>query len=218
MRHDLKLAKALPKYELVSAALPDPSTPDQDNDRDPDGVNADACDADRGSQTAEHGGDPEGNAGPVVLHPAQADAIVSALEQIPARANLPAENLRFAEAQMVEAARHLSPKDLRMLGATVRDRLDADGPEPAEEKAAAKESLWMKGASKGLRFGGFLANENAELLRVLIEAGSGPKKTPDGERDPRSRTKRQADALVGILNAAAGSGTPHPVMAGSRRT
>jgi hypothetical protein len=34
----------------------------------------------------------------VVLHPAQADAIVSALEQIPARANVPPENLQFAEA------------------------------------------------------------------------------------------------------------------------
>jgi hypothetical protein len=41
----------------------------------------------------------------VVLHPARADAIVSALEQIPARANVPPENLQFAEAQMVEAAR-----------------------------------------------------------------------------------------------------------------
>src|SRR4051812_22114608 len=90
------------------------------------------------------------------------------------------------------------------------DRLDTDGPEPAEDKAAAKEALWLKAASKGVRFGGFLANENAELLQTLIEAGAGPRKTPDGQRDPRSRTKRQADALTAILNAAAGSGNAAP--------
>ena len=214
VRHDLKLAKALPTYELVSAALPDPSTPDHDHDRDPDSMNADACNADRDDQSAEHGAHPAANAGPVVLHPAQADAIVSALEQIPARANVAAQDLRVAEAQMVEAARHLSPKDLRLLSTTVRDRLDADGPEPAEDKAAAKEALWLKSASKGVRFGGFLANENAELLQTLIEAGASPKKTPDGHRDPRPRTKRQADALVNILNAAAESGNAAPAHGG----
>jgi hypothetical protein len=147
---------------------------------------------------------------PVLLHPAQADAIVSALEQIPARAMVAVEDLLEAEAQLVEAARHLSPSDLRRLGAKIRDLLDTDGPEPAEDAAAAREALWLKSAPKGVRFGGFLANENAELFRVLIEAGAGPKKTPDGERDPRSRTKRNADALVDVLNAAAGSGNAAP--------
>ncbi|HEY0690167.1 MAG TPA: DUF222 domain-containing protein, partial [Kribbella sp.] len=131
---------------------------------------------------------PAGGAGgggarrPVLLHPAQAEAIVSALEQVPARAMVPAEDLLAAETQLVEAARHLSPADLRRLGAKVRDLLDTDGPEPAEDAAAAREALWLKAAAKGVRFGGFLANENAELLRVLIEAGAGPKKTPDGAR------------------------------------
>jgi Domain of unknown function (DUF222) len=109
---------------------------------------------------------------PVLLHPAQAEAIVSALEQVPARAMVPVEDLTEAEAVLVEAARHLSPADLRRLGAKIRDLLDTDGPEPAEDAAAAREALWLKTASKGVRFGGFLANENAELLRVLIEAGA----------------------------------------------
>jgi hypothetical protein len=171
-----------------------------------DGVNA-------GEGTGGEGAGGEGSTGgvrPVLLHPAQAEAIVSALEQVPARAMVPAEDMLEAEAQLVEAARHLSPGELRRLGAKVRDLLDTDGPEPAEDAAAAREALWLKTASKGVRFGGFLANENAELLRVLIEAGAGPKKTPDGQRDPRSRTKRQADALTAILNAAAGSGNAAP--------
>ncbi|HEY0694404.1 MAG TPA: hypothetical protein VGD71_35900, partial [Kribbella sp.] len=162
VRHDLKLAKALPKYQIVSAALPDPCTPNYDHDEplrddqpapqdntDPNtaptagSANTETADAAPDDVTVEHGGHQAGEAGRVVLHPAQADAIVSALEQIPTRANVPPENLQVAETQMVEAARHLSPKDLRMLGATVRDRLDADGPEPAEDKAAAKEALWL---------------------------------------------------------------------------
>jgi Domain of unknown function (DUF222) len=195
VRHDLKLAKALPRYAIVSAALPDPTSPQNhyDNDsgwlsqddqsatedtadpnqhtgptagsdigdrsenaetgeQDHNGANPNA-DGHHNGATTEQGADPAGEAGPLLLHPAQADAIVSALEQIPTRANVPVENLQSAEAQMVEAARHLSPKDLRMLGATVRDRLDTDGPEPAEDKAAAKEALWLKSATKGVRFG-----------------------------------------------------------------
>jgi hypothetical protein len=144
----------------------------------------------------------------VVLHPAQADAIVSALEQVPARAMVPVDDL--AAAQLVEAARHLPPGDLRRLGAKIRDLLDTDGPEPAEDAAAARDALWLRSAPKGVRFGGFPADDNAELLRVLIGAGAGPRKSPDGGRDPRSRAKRQADALVAILTAAAASGTAAP--------
>ncbi|WP_344115612.1 HNH endonuclease signature motif containing protein, partial [Kribbella alba] len=69
------------------------------------------------------------------------------------------------------------------------------------------EAFWMKNADHGLKFGGFLANENAELLNTLIDANAKPHKTIDGEQDPRSREKRQADALTTVLNAAAGAGT-----------
>jgi hypothetical protein len=65
----------------------------------------------------------------------------------------------------------------------------------------------MKNADHGLKFGGYLANENAELLNSLIDANAKPHKTIDGEQDPRSREKRQADALTTVLNAAAGAGT-----------
>ena len=92
----------------------------------------------------------------------------------------------------------------------MRDRLDTDGREPAEDKAASKEGLWLKTATEGIGSVGFLANENAALLQSLIDAGSGPRKTLDGELDPRSRGKRQADALVDVLNAAAGSGQAAP--------
>jgi hypothetical protein len=199
VRRDLKLAAALPKYELVSAALPTPTDDLDDGQADADGS---------GPGTPEAGGAEDredGAEAPVLLHLAQARAIVSALEKVPT--TVPVEHVVAAEEQMVRAARHLSPGDLRDLGRQILELLDTDGPEPAEDKAYAREAFWMKNADHGLKFGGFLANENAELLNSLIDANAKPHKTIDGEQDPRSRDKRQADALTTVLNAAAGAGT-----------
>jgi hypothetical protein len=200
VRRDLKLAAALPKYELVSAALPTP-TDDLDTDGDSAGT---AVDSDVDGE--DHGSDGDTGAEiPVLLHLAQARAIVSALEKVPT--TVPVEHVVAAEEQMVRAARHLPPGDLRDLGRQVLELLDTDGPEPAEDKAYAREAFWLKNADHGLKFGGFLANENAELLNALIDANAKPHKTIDGEQDPRTREKRQADALTTVLNAAAGAGT-----------
>ncbi|WTK91856.1 HNH endonuclease [Kribbella sp. NBC_01510] len=100
---------------------------------------------------------------------------------------------------------------MRKLGVEVRNRLDTDGPEPTgDEDTWSQEALWLKQADHGVRFGGYLAAENAELLQTLIFAGAKPHKTPDGHRDPRPRGKRQADALTAILATAAGAGTAVP--------
>jgi hypothetical protein len=144
-------------------------------------------------------------AGPL-LHLDQARAIVASLEAIPKAAMVPVEDLVAAEEQMVKAAGNLAPSDLYRLGKQVRNILDTDGPAPAEDNAYRNETFWMKNAEHGLRFGGYLANENAELLHTLIHANAKPHKTVDGQSDPRSRDKRQADALTVVLNAAAGSG------------
>ncbi|MEU4192600.1 DUF222 domain-containing protein [Kribbella sp. NPDC026611] len=139
----------------------------------------------------------------VVLRPAQAEAIVSALEKVPA--SVPVDDVVVAERELVTLARHLSPSELRRAGQRVRDLLDPDGPEPEEQKAYARESLVLSVADRGVKFRGYLANENAELLRSLIHAGARPHKTGDGELDPRSREKRQADALTAALTVAAGA-------------
>jgi hypothetical protein len=145
-----------------------------------------------------------------VLHPGQAEAIVTALERIPTAAQVPVENLRVAEQQLVKAARSLSPADLRKLGKQVRDRLDTDGVEPAEARALAAETLWLKRGDLGVEFKGYLAGDHAELFQTLIFAGARPHLTADGERDRRSRGKRQADALTQILTAAAATGSAAP--------
>ncbi|MEV6417280.1 DUF222 domain-containing protein [Kribbella sp. NPDC051718] len=184
-RRRVRLATALPKYPTVAAALPTPGNP-TDNDDNGDG----------------HGGD----GGAVVLSSAQADAIVSALEKLPKSADVPVEELDAAAEQMVQAARHMKPGDLRRMGEQVRNILDTDGPEPREDAARAREEVWIKKAEHGVKFGGYLAGENAEKLQTVLQAGAKPHKTEDGEHDPRSRGKRQADALVDALDIALASG------------
>ena len=136
-----------------------------------------------------------------LLRPAQAEAIVSALERVPA--HVPVADRDAAERELVKLAAHLPPSDLRVAGRQMRDILDTDGPEPEEDKAYGRESLSFTSAERGVKFRGYLANENAELFRALIHAGARPHKTVDGEHDPRSREKRQADALSATLSIAA---------------
>ncbi|WP_145808293.1 HNH endonuclease signature motif containing protein [Kribbella amoyensis] len=154
--------------------------------------------------------------GPGELHPAQGEAIVAALEKVPTAAKVPVETLRVAESELVKAAAVLNPADLRRLGRKVRDTLDPDGREPDEDRAHDAEDLWLKPGALGIEFGGYLAGDNGELLQTLIFAGAKPHQTPEGRRDPRSRGKRQADALTAILTTAAATGTAVPSHGGIR--
>ncbi|WP_344218798.1 HNH endonuclease signature motif containing protein, partial [Kribbella sancticallisti] len=200
VRRDLKLARALPKYSAVTAALSEAT--------DASGGSLEATDTDSADVDSDLAAE---TLPPVRLHPGQARAIVTALEKVPS--TVPVEDLLVAEDQMVEAARHLSPDDLRILGKQVLNTLDTDGAEPAENDAYHREALWLRPVDHGLKFGGFLANENAELFKTTIHALAKPHKTLDGELDPRPRDKRQADALVTILGtattASTGPGIPH---------
>ncbi|MGW7684159.1 DUF222 domain-containing protein [Kribbella sp. NPDC054772] len=170
-----------------------------------------AADADANGDAGAVGGD-RADAGAVndgsghgvrLMRPAQAAAIVSALERV--RSRVPVEHLDVAEQQLVSLAGHLSARELRSAARKICDLLDSDGPEPEEHKAYARESLSLSTADNGVKFRGYLANENAELLRAIIHAGARPHKTTDGELDPRSREKRQADALTTALTTAATS-------------
>ncbi|WUJ71258.1 DUF222 domain-containing protein [Kribbella soli] len=188
---DVRLARALPKYPAVAAALPalEPAPDPAD--------------------------DPAGDLGvaEVRMRPAQAEAIVFALEKVPD--TVPTADIDVAERELVGLARHLSPAELRKAAQHARDILDTDGPEPEENKAYARETLTLMTADRGVKFKGYLANENAELLRSMIFAGARPHKTVDGQPDPRSREKRQADALTTTLTLAAtalDAGAPTPTI------
>ncbi|WP_432892102.1 DUF222 domain-containing protein [Kribbella sp. CA-245084] len=185
-RRTLRLAQALSKYPAVSAAL------------DRTGASPDALD--RADEVADDADTDGADADAWLLRPAQADAIVSALERVPA--DVPIDERDAAERQLVKLAAHMSPGELRQAGDQMRNILDTDGPEPEELKAYGRESLTLTPADRGVKFRGYLANENAELFRALIHAGARPHKTVDGEPDPRSRDKRQADALTAALGIA----------------
>ncbi|WP_157979668.1 HNH endonuclease signature motif containing protein [Kribbella monticola] len=209
VRRDLALARALPKYPTVTAALPNPYAPPGPNPTiqytEPDATTAVEVNAEHTDESGRSEGD-DGRVLPVLVYPEQAEAIVFGLEAIPTAAMVPVELLRAAEEQLVEAARHLTPADLKRLARQARDVLDTDGPEPAEEAAARRETLRLANADNGVKFSGFLTNDNAELFRTLIEAAAKPRKTPDGKPDPRPRDKRHADALTHVLTVAAGAG------------
>ncbi len=146
------------------------------------------------------------------LHPGQAQVIIETLERLPA--TVPPDHVVVAETEMVTAAHTLGPRDLRRLGRAVTDRLDTDGPEPDEHTAHTRQDFWLSpttiGAASAVRFGGLLANENAELLHTLIDAAAKPRTTPAGEPDPRTIGQRRADALTTVLRAAAATGGEIP--------
>jgi Domain of unknown function (DUF222) len=169
-----------------------------------------------------------------VLNPGQAAVITETLDKAPR--SVPAADLAVAETELVIAAGTLAPKELRRLGVGVLNTLDTDGPEPpdaadpanaddAAEAARTAETLWFTpgtatspsgtgGRVRGLRFGGFLTGENAELFQTLIDAAAKPRKTPAGELDPRTLGQRRADALAIVLRAAAATGGEIPAHGG----
>ncbi len=198
-RRDVNLANALPKYPIVAAALPD-TNPQPITPADTDAGDDDAGDSGAGDSGAGVG---------VLLHPAQAAAIVSALEKVPD--TVPVDDVRVAEERLVELGRTHGPFQLRDAGKLFRDRLDTDGPEPAEQAAYDREALKLRKADNGVAFTGYLANENAELFRTLIHAHAKPRKTIDGALDPRGRDKRQADALTTILATATNPTAGDPI-------
>src|SRR6266545_753117 len=153
----------------------------------------------------------------VVLHTKQAEVIATALENAPPTTR--PGDLAVAETEMVIAARTLNPSELRRLGQGVIARLDPDGPAPAEDTARSYETLWLTPVTLGRlagggKFGGYLAAENAELLRTLVDAGAKPRKTPAGELDQRTLGQRRADALGLVLRAAASTGGEIPAHRG----
>ncbi|GAA3149430.1 hypothetical protein GCM10010530_80880 [Kribbella aluminosa] len=181
---DVRLARVLPRYGAVGAALAD-------------GIQS-------GDGTVR------------LMQTAHAFAIVTELERV--RARVPVEDLDVAETQLVSLAAHLTPKELRSAAHELCNLLDADGVEPEEHKAYARESLTLTTAENGVKFRGYLANENAELLRAIVHAGARPHKTVDGEHDPRSRDKRQADALTTALTVAANAWDTAPAGHGAKAT
>ncbi|MFG1905368.1 DUF222 domain-containing protein [Kribbella sp. NPDC048928] len=195
-RRTVRLATALDKHPATAAAMPDPAAPYADP------ATARPTPTEESADATEHSG-----SGGWRVHPDQAEAIISVLAKVPA--SVPIENVDFAEQRLIDLAATHTPQQLREAGKPILAILDPDGPEPSEKQAYARESLTWKNSDQGVKFQGFLACENAELFRTVIHSGAKPRKTVDGEPDPRPWSKRQADALTtalsNALNATPGS-------------
>ncbi|WP_405063391.1 HNH endonuclease [Kribbella sp. NBC_01505] len=152
-----------------------------------------------------------GSSESAVLAPDSAKVIVSTLEKAPA--TVPVEVLDVAEREMIRAAEHTNTRELAKFGRDVLARLDTDGPEPAEDQAQTQRSLRLRDVEGGVKITGFLPGAAGEQVKTQIHTLAKPHKTIDGERDPRTLEQRQADALIGISDAAAGNpdhpGVPH---------
>jgi hypothetical protein len=169
-RRTLRLATALHKHPATTAALPDPAVPFANP------AKARAADTDMYAGIA---GPDEGvrvddscGRGGWRVHPDQAEAILAVLAKV--AASVPVENADFAEQRLIELAATHTPQQLRDAGTAILAILDPDGPEPAEKRAYARESLTWKNADQGVKFQGFLACENAELFRTVINAARNP--------------------------------------------
>ena len=125
---DVRLARSLPKYGAVSAALPD-TTPAPSPDPDPSADDRRCrwrwCGRERGRCRA-------------AAAPGPGPAIVRALDRVAARVT--ADDLAVAEEQLVGLAAHLSPGQLRKAAQGDRRPARRDGPQPDEDKAYARES------------------------------------------------------------------------------
>ncbi len=190
---DVRLARALPKYAAVARGLAD-------------GTELPPPDPDSAADVAA--GD---DVGVRLMRPEQAWVVVSELERV--RSRVPVELLDVAEAELVKLAGRLPLAELRKSAREICEMLDVDGPEPDENKAYERESLTLINAPQGVKFRGYLANENAEALKSAVFTGARPHKTANGDLDPRPREKRQADALsaaLAIAAAALDAGLPRP--------
>lgn len=222
VRRDLRTAQALTRYSTVTSRLPGTCPVDGGAGDRPGGETLSVLERRRRAPLGE-----------TVLNPAQAAVIVDILDQAPQSTR--SDDIAVAEVELVIAARTLLPRDLRRLGRGVLNALDPDGTPPADalvscdeadrtdltERAHAAQSVWFLPGSvpdptglpkriRGLRIGGFLTGETAELLQVLVDAAAKPRKTPSGELDPRTVGQRRADAFGIILRAAASTGGEIP--------
>lgn len=119
--------------------------------------------------------------------------------------NVTPEQREQVEADLVEHARSFEPRRLAILARRIRDRLDPDGPCPAEPEpmaGACGELRLRDRRDGGVGLEGWLDAEAGAQFRELIDRLA--KTRPAGETIPDQRTapQRQADALAELCGLA----------------
>lgn len=145
---------------------------------------------------------------------AHARVIDTALDALPATLN--PETVTSAEEFLADQARQLTPDDLRRVAHQLRCTLDQDGVLADERDAVADRELCVSRDHLGrVVFRGRLDAEAGCAFQAAIDALAAPAPAVDGQPDPRSAARRNADALVALVDRALATGDL-PTDAGER--
>jgi hypothetical protein len=125
---------------------------------------------------------------------AQADVIITCLEQIPPTA--PASAWPVAEQLLVRAARVEPPRSLRKTATELLRRLDQDGREPVEDQVAPKRGFTLiKNPDGSSTARGRLTAEATASWEAIFGSLAAPQHSDD-QPDPRTADQRRHDALL----------------------
>lgn len=106
-----------------------------------------------------------------------------------------------AEGLLAGQARHTGPRQVRVLADQLRFDKDQDGAYHEEQQQIAARELHLGTGRDGmLTLHGQLDREAGAALRAVLEPLAKPHTTDNGHPDPRPAAKRNADALVQLLD------------------
>jgi hypothetical protein len=136
----------------------------------------------------------------------QLDAMNTILTKLPPHVNL--EQREAAEKSLVAFAKDNPARVLHEVGRRIHAYLDPDGPAPTDkEDANPRRELHLHTGTDGrLSFRGSFDAETGSLFSEILSPLSKPRPSDKGERDPRTTTERQGDALADILGLVADTG------------
>jgi hypothetical protein len=106
-----------------------------------------------------------------------------------------------AESTLAENARHLGPHEVRTLAERIRYLNDQDGALDDEEKQVNERELHIGVGRDGMTvLKGRLDKETGAKLQAALEPWAAPQPEKNGDKDPRSPAKRNADAFAALLD------------------
>jgi hypothetical protein len=115
----------------------------------------------------------------------------------------PSQQCENAETFLADQARLFGPHEIRQLAERLAYHVDPDGALREEERQYAERELHFGVCRDGVTaVKGRLDQETGAKLRAVLEPLAAPQPESDGEKDPRTATQRNADALADVLDIA----------------
>jgi hypothetical protein len=110
------------------------------------------------------------------------------------------EDVEFAQALLLEAARTVNAKDLRQLRRRLDEAIDPDGEEPRDHEAQDRRAFDFRNNHDGTHTVTWrMPDECVASTKVAVHALAAPAPAADGTRDLRSASQRRADAMADLI-------------------